>query len=252
VEGRLATSTDRGKCVAGVGGDRGERYQAMSDAERALWGYPSAGESRWPATGAVAVALILQTALPDRLIIGPRWVVPVGELCLVVPLIIANPSRLTTKSRDMRRLSIGLIALVNAANITSLALLVRVLVNGSRVNGKQLILAAVGIWLTQVIVFGLWYWEIDRGGPVARTTVDHKAPDLLFPQMENPGVHPGGWAPTLVDYMYVSLTNSTAFSPTDTLPLSVVAKCLMAAQSIVSLTTIAVVGARAVNILQGG
>jgi uncharacterized membrane protein len=225
---------------------------ASSEAERAMWGYPSPGESRWPATGAVTVALILQAALPDRLTVGPSWVVPILELCLVVPLIIANPSRLTATSRDMRKLSIGLIALVNVANITSLALLVHVLVNGSKINGKQLILAAVGIWLTQVIVFGMWYWEIDRGGPVARTSVDHRPPDLLFPQMENPKVQRGPWYPTLVDYMYVSLTNSTAFSPTDTMPLSLLAKGLMAAQSLVSLTTIAVVGARAVNILQGG
>jgi uncharacterized membrane protein len=217
-----------------------------------MWGYPSPGESRWPATAAVTIALILQAGLPDRLTIGPWWVIPVLELCLLVPLVIANPSRLTTKSRDMRKLSIALIALINAANITSLALLVDTLVNGSKVNGKQLILAAVGIWFTQVIVFGMWYWEIDRGGPVARTTPDHAAPDLLFPQMENPKVSPRRWYPTLIDYMYVSLTNSTAFSPTDTMPLSIRSKLLMSAQSLVSLTTIAVVGARAVNILQGG
>jgi uncharacterized membrane protein len=231
---------------------RDDHDRAITDADRALWGYPSPGESRWPATGAVTVALILQGALPDRLTVGPSWVVPVLELFLVVPLIIANPSRLTATSRDMRKVSIGLIGLVNAANITSLGLLVHTLVNGSKVNGKQLILAAVGIWLTQVIVFGMWYWEIDRGGPVARTLVDHGEPDLLFPQMENPKVHRGPWYPTLIDYMYVSLTNSTAFSPTDTMPLSPLAKGLMAAQSVVSLTTIAVVGARAVNILQGG
>jgi uncharacterized membrane protein len=225
---------------------------AISEAERALWGYPSPGESRWPATGAVMVALILQGGLPSRLTVGPSWVTPILEFCLIVPLIIANPSRLTRDSRDMRKVSIALIALINAANITSLALLVDTLVNGSKVNGKQLILAAVGIWFTQVIVFGMWYWEIDRGGPVARTMADHGAPDLLFPQMENPKVFRGHWYPTLIDYMYVSLTNSTAFSPTDTMPLSVLAKLLMGAQSLVSLTTIAVVGARAVNILQGG
>jgi uncharacterized membrane protein len=227
-------------------------HEATSEADRALWGYPSPGESRWPATAAVTLALVLQAALPKRLTVGPSWVIPVLELCLVVPLIIANPSRLTATSRDMRKLSISLIALINAANITSLALLVDALVNGSKVNGKQLILAAVGIWFTQVIVFGMWYWEIDRGGPVARTTVGHAAPDLLFPQMENPKVSRHHWYPTLIDYMYVSLTNSTAFSPTDTMPLSVRSKLLMAAQSVVSLTTIAVVGARAVNILQGG
>jgi uncharacterized membrane protein len=217
--------------------------------DRSLWGVPAPGESRWPATVAVLGALVIQTALPDRLTIGPPWIVPSLELCLLIPLIIANPSRLTRDSRGRRRLSIALIALVSAANVVSLGLLVRVLVDGAKVNGKPLILAAVGIWITQVLVFGLWYWETDRGGPVARTRADHAPPDFLFPQMENPGVHRGDWYPTLYDYVYISLTNSTAFSPTDTMPLTTRAKGLFAAQSLISLTTIAVVGARAVNIL---
>ena len=217
--------------------------------DRTLWGVPSPGESRWPATAAVSAALVIEAVLPGRLTVGPWWIIPSLELCLLVPLMIANPSRLTRESRDVRTLSLMLIALVSAANIVSLALLVRVLVNGTKVNGKPLILAAVGIWFTQVLVFGLWYWETDRGGPVARTGSDHAPPDFLFPQMENPGVHRGDWHPTLFDYLYISLTNSTAFSPTDTLPLTTRAKGLFAAQSLVSLTTIAVVGARAVNIL---
>jgi uncharacterized membrane protein len=217
--------------------------------ERSLWGAPTPGESRWPATVAVAATLVIQAALPGRLTIGPWWIIPSLELCLLIPLIIANPSRLTASSRDVRALSISLIALVSAANIVSLGLLIRVLVDGTKVNGKPLILAAVGIWFTQVLVFGLWYWESDRGGPVARTRADHGPPDFLFPQMENPGVHRGDWYPTLYDYVYISLTNSTAFSPTDTMPLTTRAKALFAAQSLVSLATIAVVGARAVNIL---
>lgn len=219
------------------------------DEQEALYGYASPGESRWPSAIAVAVALILQATLPGRLTIGPWWVIPALEALLLVPLMVANPTRLSRQSRDMRLLSIGLIALVNLANIVSLGLLIRYLVDGSKVNGKQLILSAVGIWLTQVIVFGLWYWEVDRGGPVARTSADHAPPDLLFTQMTNPGVARGRWAPTLLDYLYVSLTNSTAFSPTDTMPLTIQAKGLMAAQSLVSLATVAIVGARAVNIL---
>jgi uncharacterized membrane protein len=217
--------------------------------DQSLWGVPTPGESRWPATVAVLAALVIQAILPERLTIGPSWIIPSLELCLLIPLVIANPSRLSRESRDVRKLSIALIALVSAANIVSLGLLVRVLVNGTKVNGKLLIVAAVGIWITQVLVFGLWYWETDRGGPIARTRADHAPPDFLFPQMENPGVHRGDWYPTLYDYVYVSLTNSTAFSPTDTMPLTTRAKALLASQSLVSLTTIAVVGARAVNIL---
>lgn len=223
--------------------------ESGTEADRALYGYRSRGESRWPSFIAVGTALVLQAVLPGRLTVGPWWLVPALEAVLLIPLMIANPSRLSRQSRDMRLLSISLIALVNLANVVSLALLIHVLVNGTKTNGKPLILAAVGIWLTQVIVFGLWYWEIDRGGPVARTLADHPPPDLLFTQMANPAVTKEPWVPTMFDYIYVSLTNSTAFSPTDTMPLTARAKTLMGAQSLISLATIAIVGARAVNIL---
>ncbi|MBV9547646.1 MAG: hypothetical protein JOY61_25010, partial [Chloroflexi bacterium] len=110
--------------------------------------------------------------------------------------------------------------------------------------------SAMQIWLTNVIVFGLWYWELDRGGPSARVRADHREPDFLFPQMITPAVAPADWYPRFWDYLYVAFTNATAFSPTDTMPLTVVAKSLMTIQSIVSLLTVALVAARAVNILQ--
>ena len=141
------------------------------------------------------------------------------------------------------------IAVVNAANIASLFLLIHSLLNGSKTSGKQLILAAVGIWLTSIIVFALWYWQVDRGGPVARCRPAQPKPDLFFPQMGNPELAEPGWSPSFVDYLYVSLTNSMAFSPTDTMPLTRRVKLLMGAQSLVSLATIAIVGSRAVNIL---
>jgi hypothetical protein len=118
-----------------------------------------------------------------------------------------------------------------------------------RSEGKPLILAAMQIWLTNVIVFGLWYWELDRGGPNARCHPHPRNPDFLFPQMGTPEVAPLGWTPRFLDYLYLAFTNATAFSPTDTMPLTVLAKTLMAAQSIASLITVSVVAARAVNIL---
>lgn len=220
-----------------------------SDADAAAWGYPSPGESRWPAAGAVLMALIIYARLPDRLTPGPRYLVPVLELVLLIPLMIASPTRITRESKDLRWLSISLIALTNAANAGSLILLVRFLLLGGRADGRTLIQAGVGIWVTQILVFALWYWEVDRGGPAARCSVDHAPPDLLFPQMETAAVTAGQWAPRFWDYLYVSLTNSSAFSPTDTMPLTVRAKMIMAGQSLVSLTTVAIVGARAVNIL---
>ena len=209
----------------------------------------SNGESRWPAAAAVVVAIVLQLRVPENLSIGPTIVVPALAIVLLVPLIIANPKRFTPQSRDLRVVSIALIAAMNAGNVSSLLLLLRRLVNGTKIDGRSLMLSAVEIWLTSVIIFGLWLWELDRGGPIARSRGDSKDPDLLFPQMTDASLTSRPWTPTFVDYLYVSLTNSTAFSPTDAMPLRARAKMLMGAQSVASLATIAVLGARAVNIL---
>lgn len=221
----------------------------MSDEAKAAWGYASPGESRWPPTLAILVAVVIYIRLPDRLTPGPQFLVPVLELALLIPLVVSSPNRITERTVNLRALSIGLIALVNAANAASLILLVRYLLHGGQTNGRTLIRAGIGIWVTQVLVFALWYWEIDRGGPVARCSADHGPPDLLFTQMQQPAVISAGWYPRFWDYLYVSLTNSTAFSPTDTMPLTVKAKLIMGAQSLVSLSAIAIVGSRAVNIL---
>ena len=207
------------------------------------------GESRWPAAGAVVVAIVLQLRLPENLSLGPTYLVPSLAALLLVPLIVANPHRFGPTSRDLRVLSIALLAAMNLGNGSSLALLLRRLVNGTKLDGRSLMLSAVEIWLTSVIVFGLWLWELDRGGPIARSRGDRVDPDLLFAQMSDPSLTSGLWTPTFIDYLYVSLTNSTAFSPTDTLPLRARAKMLTGAQSLASLATIAVLGARAVNIL---
>jgi uncharacterized membrane protein len=214
------------------------------------WGYPSRGESRWPATLAVLLSIALYLRLPDRLTAGPHFIVPALELALLVPLSIANPTKLTRESRDMRVVSLALIALVNLANATSLVRLIGLLLKGGDTNGRQLIDAGVGVWVTLVIVFSLWYWELDRGGPQARAYHDHGPPDFLFPQMDVPGVVRGPWAPTYIDYLFLSLTNCMAFSPTDTLPLTPRAKVVMGTQSLASIATVAIVGARAINILR--
>jgi uncharacterized membrane protein len=145
--------------------------------------------------------------------------------------------------------AIGMIAFVSAANAVSLVLLSHRLLQGGTKNGHALILSGIVLWCTNVLLFGLWYWEVDRGGPAARVRGDRDTPDFLFPQMTDPKWAPPNWMPQLIDYLYVSLTNATAFSPTDTMPLTPTAKWLMSAQSIVSLVTIGLVVARAVNIL---
>jgi uncharacterized membrane protein len=216
-----------------------------------LWGAPSPGEHRWLACAAVAVALLLQLALPERLSIRPGWLLPVLEGAMLVVLMIGNPSHLNELTRNMRPLAVALVALISGANAVSLGLLIHNLLHGSTDTkvGRPLIYSAVSIWFTAVIAFALWYWEIDRGGPVKRCQADHDRPDFLFAQMSSPAVVGGPWYPKFTDYLYLSLTNSTAFSPTDTLPLTARSKILMGVQSIASLATIAVVGARAVNIL---
>lgn len=210
----------------------------------------SGGESRWPATLAVIAAIVIQYVLPDKLLPGPRYLLPGLEAVLLLPLVIANPRRLDHDSRDMRWLSIILIGVVNAANAVSLVLLVRYLLHGGKTDGRTLIYAAIGVWLTNVIVFALWFWEIDRGGPIARARPNAPLPGFLFPQMITTGVSPVSWAPTFLDYLYVAFTNATAFSPTDTMPLTARAKVLMSVESIAALLTSVLVIARAVGILK--
>ncbi len=217
--------------------------------ESLAWGVPSVDRSYWPARAAIVVAAILYLFLPNELIPGPRWVVPGLEMAILVILTTFTPHR-TKQASSMRRvLVIALVALVTVANLINLGLLVHELLKGGVQNGRLLILASVGIWLTNVIVFGLWYFELDRGGPNQRHSPTHRQPDFLFPQMSTPGAGRPDWSPSFLDYLYVSFTNATAFSPTDTMPMTLAAKSLMGVQSAASLLTVALVAARAVNIL---
>ena len=198
----------------------------MSDddrrADEALWGYVSPGESRWPAFFAVVAVLVLQLVLPDKLTLFAWWVFPAVELALLVALTIVAPSKFDAASRDVRWVSLVLIATLSIADASTLGILIHHLLNpGDSIRGRTLIFSAVGVWFTAIVAFGLWYWEIDRGGPIARCRPTHREPDFLFPQMENPGAAKDPrWTPRFWDYLYLSLTNSTAFSPTDVMPLT--------------------------------
>ena len=218
--------------------------------EEAEWGERARSEPRWPASIAIAVAIGLQVILPHRLVLGPRWVLPVLEAALGLALLITRNQRPGRHYRNVRVLAIALIALINFANLVSLGYLVNALVSSHIVaGGRELIFASIPVWLTNVIVFALWYWELDRGGPAQRVQLEHGAPDFLFPQMDSPFSAGKDWSPTFLDYLYTSFTNVTAFSPTDTMPLSAWAKVLMMIQSLASLLTIGLVVSRAVNIL---
>jgi len=219
------------------------------DKDSCAWGVTSHPEARWLASAAVVAAALLYVTLPERYTIGPVWLLPVLELALLIPLSVTVPTRHARETTAHRVASITLVALVSAANVASLVLLVHGLLSGVQRAGQELIFAAIQIWLTNVIVFGLWYWELDRGGPSARCRTSHREPDFLFPQMSTPAAAPPSWAPMFLDYLYVAFTNATAFSPTDTLPLTAWAKVLMAVQSLTSLLTVALVAGRAINVL---
>jgi uncharacterized membrane protein len=223
---------------------------ALSDAARLAWGVASKAESRWPASAAIAVAIIFYLTLPERYTLGPSWLMPCLELAILVPMSFKSPHRTAKEGRLDQVLSVIMIGIVNSANMSSLVLLVyRLIYHGANVSGPELLWSSLGIWSTNVIVYALWYWEMDRGGPDQRLLENHSAPDFLFPQMSTPGCSKPDWTPSFIDYLYLAFTNATAFSPTDAMPLTSVAKALMLSQSVVSLVTITLVAARAVNIL---
>ncbi len=203
----------------------------------------------WESQFVVLAAILLDLALPEQLTAGPNWLVPALEGVLLVGLVAAEPNPRLRHSPVRRKLALVLIAIVSAANIVSLVLLVHYLLHHNVGNGRPLIFSGMALWVNNVLLFGLWYWELDQGGPLARRTGHTTTPDFLFPQMTEPEHSPEGWRPGMVDYLYVSFTNATAFSPTDTMPLTPIAKTLMAAQALVALVTIGLVVARAVNIL---
>jgi hypothetical protein len=217
------------------------------------WRRRTKGEARWQVTLCVAVGIALQIAVPGRLVLlRPVWVLPALQGALLVVLITANPHRINRESRALRLLGLTLAGLLSFANAWSVERLVVGLVRGTEGNdAKSLLITGGAIWLTNVVVFALWYWEFDRGGPVARALATKPYPDFQFVQMVSPPeIVPPNWEPAFADYLYLAFTNAAAFSPTDVMPLSRWAKMAMTVQSVISIITVALVIARAVNVLQ--
>jgi hypothetical protein len=204
----------------------------------------------WPAQLTVAAAILLSLDLPSDLTIRQVWLIPAIEGVLLLGLVVTTPWVPERHHRHRRRIALGLVGLVSASNLINLGLLVHKLLH-SPVHGNALLLAGVEIWITNVLLFTVLYWELDRGGPFERRGERPSEPDFLFPQMTEVKLGGMDWRAGYVDYLYTSFTNATAFSPTDTMPLSPAAKLMMLLQSGASLVTLGMVFARAINILTG-
>ena len=211
---------------------------------------PHEGEHRLIVSLGIVFVIALQYQLPNNLSLGMQKYICGAELVLLLVLLVIAPIRIGTHHGATRNLSLFLNAVMTISNIASAVKLIEGLVQGSIDNANKLLISGSSIWLANIVIFSLWYWELDRGVPGARAEARKPLPDFLFPQMSSPEIGPKNWHPKFSDYLYLSLTNSTAFSPTDTLPLSRWAKFLMAIQSLTSLATVGLVIARAVNILK--
>lgn len=222
-----------------------------------------AGRVRRPALIAVTVQIVIYTSLPSDLIVGPRQVLPILALLLLVPLALVSRSHGRAASNPARVAALTLILLITVVNTVSLGLLVHAIVSGRAEDGGALLLAAAQVWVTNVISFALVFWELDRGGPLARATLPRDqlpAADFRFPQDEDDdairevaigSAASSDWRPGFVDYLYVSLTNSSAFSPTDTMPLTTRVKILMGIASTEALMLSLLVVAQAVSLIGG-
>ena len=215
-------------------------------------------EARWPAFASLIVMLVLYALTPAEFV--PRLVLIGIAVLMFIPLIVLNPHRLTRETSWSRWLSISLGLVLVSGNLVDMGSLIFDLVSGSTL-GYLILLTALQVWVANIVAFAIVYWEMDRGGPVSRGTQPRDKlgrPDFKFVQddnadsvteIRNQSSEIADWRPGFIDYLYLSLTNMTAFSPTDTMPLSSRAKMLMGLQSVCGFILLALVIARSVNIL---
>lgn len=205
----------------------------------------------WHVEAAVVLAIVLQLALADPLSPGPKYAIAGLEMLLLIGLRIGRIPRGEHAGKFRRLATISLTALVSVANIISLILVCSALIHGDHnVQGEQLLISALSIYITNIVMFGLWYWQLDGGGSGGRG-IGQPPVDFLFPQMgvSDAITQQPDWQPTFFDYLFISITTATAFSPTEAMPLTHRAKFLLSTQGLVSLATVALVAARAINIL---
>jgi uncharacterized membrane protein len=212
---------------------------------------PTEGEQRWGTAGGILLVVAMLTVLPSRYTVPPRYLFPLLFAVALIVLFFAHPKRLSDRSARVRMWSLLLLYCLAATVAGSLGLLVHDIVSGRNTNAYDLLVGGGDIWVCNVLVFALVYWEYDRDGPAARARGEADMPDLLFPQMTDDHLA-RDWEPRFFDYLFVSFTCSSAFSPTDTMPLSRWCKALFTLQAMLAILTVTLVAARAVNILPGG
>ena len=212
----------------------------------------TAAEPRWPMATAVLAATILFVGTPHRGRIPGWWAGPLLQLVLLGVLIAQDPGRIDRRSPTLQRLMVALLVVMTVGTATSVTVLaVDILAGVQGVTATVLLGRGAAIWFENVILFSLWYWQFDRGGPAERAAGTAVPPSFAFPENATPELAPAGWRPGYPDYLYLAYTNATAFSPTDTLPVRRWAKLTMMVQSTLSLVIAILVIARAINILPG-
>jgi len=201
--------------------------------------------SKWTAFIGTLVLGVLYLVFPDKLTIGPKWLLLVVEVILLLPLVLSHITQRTLPHITVRILTMAILAAVTLALASGVALLIITLPENRQPRG--LLGSAALLWFFNILVFALWYWEIDGGGPLKRHLAGHQAADFMFPQQANG--NPGNWVPFFLDYLFLAFTGATALSPADTFPLTRKAKGLMMVEAVLSMTIIVLLAARAVNIL---
>jgi uncharacterized membrane protein len=201
---------------------------------------------------AVVAATILYVGMPHRGRVPGWWLAPVLQLLLLGLLIAQDPGRIDRRSVTLQRLMVMLLVVMTAGTLLAVIVLAYdILVAVEGVTATVLLGRGAAIWVENVIVFSLWYWHVDRGGAVERAAGSSIPPSFAFPENATPELAPAGWRPEYPDYLYLSFTNATAFSPTDTLPVRRWAKLTMMVQAMTSLVIAILVIARAINVLPG-
>lgn len=209
-------------------------------------------EPRWPVVLTILAVILLLALLPGRIRLLPVWCFSVAGIVVLGPIVAVGVTAAKARwLRIERAITLLFVVVAGGATLANLGNLIQAMVSRSReVSGLQLLVSSIAVWVTNVLMFSLLYWQIDRGGPEARLTNAGTRPDWLFPQEGAPAEDvPPGWKASFVDYLFLGYSTATAFSTTDVMPLTSRAKLLMMLESGISLATIVIVAARAINVL---